>query len=326
MSSAACPEVGVVVVNWNGAPQSRRCLDSIAGDPYAAKRVCLVDNGSTDDSAKSLQRDYPHVDVIPLPKNLGYGGGCNAGIAWAIRSGLDYVLLLNNDTVIDPAAITTLVARASSLRRTNTDAILAPQILYASQPSTVWSAGGSISGPWLDRQHVGMGDDARLHRAPAQVKWASGCSLFCSIDTARRIGPFDERYFMYLEDVEWCLRARRMGVQTWYTPEARLWHDVSLTARQVDARHLRYYFARNYYLLAFQHGGLAGRAWATSRLAITLAKSCLRSLFFASYRRDSLYHSQTRAILDFLRGRFGPAPYPVDNPFPLIAEDRTGIA
>jgi len=314
MQPSAGPSVGVVVVNWNGAAQSRECLASLEGADYANTRVCLVDNGSTDDSALTLGREFPAVEVLSLPVNLGYGGGCNAGFGWAKATGLDYVLLLNNDTVLHPNALRSLVARAEELRAAGKAAVLAPMILYASAPSTVWSAGGSLRWPWLERDHIGMGDDAAKHDEPREVTWASGCALFCSTQVADLIGPFDERYFLYLEDVDWCLRARRKGASIWFVPEALLWHKVSLTTREVDSRDLRYYYARNYYLLAFSHCGPVGRAWASLRLCVTLAKASVRSLAFPSYRRDSLYQSQSRAIVDFLRRRYGKAPYSNEAP------------
>lgn len=314
MQTSAGPLVGVVVINWNGVPQSRKCLESLGAAGYQNVRTCLVDNGSTDDSVLVLQREFPAVTVLSLPVNLGYGGGCNAGIEWAKGAGAAYVLLLNNDTVLDPAALETLVERAETLHAAGTPAVLAPKILYASAPSTVWSAGGVLRWPWLERDHLGMGDQSSTHDAAREVAWASGCALFCSTQVADLIGPFDERYFLYMEDVDWCLRARRKGFPVWFVPQARLWHDVSLTTREVDSRDLRYYYARNYYRLAFRHCGPVGRAWASLRLATTLAKASVRCLFFPSYRRDSLYQSQTRAILDFIRGRSGKAPFSNDLP------------
>ena len=316
MNPAVGPLVGVVVVNWNGIPQSRRCLASLLGSDWQHLRLCLVDNGSTDGSAAALQGEFPSVDVLALPANLGYWAACNAGITWAMGAGLDYVLLLNNDTTIDPAAIRLLADRTAQLQSSGTDAILAPKILYASAPSTVWSAGGLLRRPWLEREHVGMGDEDGLDCTPRQVTWASGCALFFPLAVADAVGPFDERYFLYLEDVDWCLRARQAGVPIWFVPEARLWHDVSLSVRKVDSRATRYYHARNYFMLARSHCGPVGRAWSASRIAVTLAKTAVRSVLFPSYRQDSYYQSQTRAILDFLRGRSGPAPYADQPPSP----------
>lgn len=316
--------VGVVVINWNGLSQTRKCLASLSALDYPHARVCLVDNGSTDESTSALKQEFPAITVLSLPVNLGYGGGCNAGIAWAKDAGLDYVLLLNNDTSLETSTVSTLVDRVTELRNAGSSAILAPMILYASAPSTVWSAGGSLRWPWLERDHLGMGEQASAYQTAGKVPWASGCALFCSTEVADRIGPFDERYFLYLEDVDWCLRARRKGIPVWFVPEAQLWHDVSRTTRQVDSRDLRYYYVRNYYMLVFRHGGPIGRVWASARIAITLLKTCVRSVLSSAHRRDSAYQSQTRAIFDFLRHRFGKAPYSDEHSAIPVTVDATG--
>lgn len=311
-ANAAQPWVGIVVVNWNGASQSRRCLRSLRNVAYPNHRVCLVDNGSTDGGADLVKREFPEVDLVTLPSNRGYAGGCNAGIAWAREAGMRYVLLLNNDATVDTGALQTLVTWGEELRSLESDAILAPKILLAEAPGKVWSAGGSLRWPWLEREHIGIGEEEDRHDTPRRIEWASGCALFFPVAVADIVGPLDERYFLYLEDVDWCLRARRRGIPIWFVPGARLWHDVSRSVGEVDSRHLRYYVSRNYYILAFEHCGLVGRIWAGLRLSLTLLKAGLRVLFFPSYRRDAHYHSQTRALVDFLRRRFGKAPFPED--------------
>ena len=306
---AAPPPVVVVVVNWNGASQTRQCLKSLQNLDYPNVEICLVDNGSTDGSGHQLASEFSEVNVLALESNLGYAGGCNAGIKWAEQSGAEYVWLLNNDTTVDSSSLKSLVTRGEELRSGGATAILAPKILFTAEPNKIWSAGGSLRWPWLERVHVGMGDEDNSFTMPAQLDWASGCSLFFPTSVANDVGPLDERYFLYLEDVDWCLRARRRGTQIWFVPEARIWHNVSQSVKTVDSRDLRYYVNRNYYILAFDHCGPIGRAWAALRLVVTLLKATVRSLLFASYRRDSYYQSQTRALLDFLRGRFGRAPF-----------------
>ncbi len=130
----------------------------------------------------------------------------------------------------------------------------------------------------------------------------------------------DERYFLYLEDADWCLRAAGMGVETWYVPDARIYHDVSTTTNTLDPRIRRYYAYRNHYLLAFTHSSLMGRIWFAAHLVATLAKIAVRSVFFTSYRRDSFYHARTRAIADFLLRRFGKAPF-ADYQKPKVAAE-----
>jgi GT2 family glycosyltransferase len=298
--------VGIVVVNWNGARRTSECVRSLLALDYEPFKVCVVDNGSEDDSAGELRREFPGVDVLELRENRGYGGGCNAGIEWARRTECEYVWLLNNDTTIDGGCLRALTEAA---REHGDGSILAPLILRSDDPRRVWSAGGVVRWPWLEREHIGMGDDEATHQAPRAVDWASGCSLFFSMMVADRVGPFDERYFLYLEDVEWCLRAHKRGVSCWFTPQARLWHDVSESVLQLHSRVLHYYASRNYVLLATTHGGPIGRTWAYGRLLLTLGKAGVRLALFPSYRHDTYYRAQVDGLFDFLRRRFGKAGY-----------------
>ncbi len=307
------PTVGIVVVNWNGADQSRRCLRSLRGLAYTNHKVCLVDNGSTDGGADLLKGEFPEVDLLTLPSNRGYAGGCNAGIAWAREAGMRYVWLLNNDTTVHAESLQALVTWAEELRRLGQQSILAPKILFSDAPSKIWSAGGYLLRPSLKGEHLGIGEHEERFDTPRQLEWASGCALFFSVATADMIGPMDERYFLYLEDVDWCLRARHRGVPIWYVPSARLWHDKSRSVRSLDSRIVRYYSYRNFYLLGFARSGLFGRLWFSLHLAVTFCKVGLRVLLFPSYRRNPYYHARTRALVDLLKRHFGRAPF-ADEP------------
>ena len=317
------PRVGIVVVNWNGAGQTTRCLRALlAMDLADQAAVVVVDNGSADDSVSRLRSEFPSVDVVALPRNLGYGGGCNAGVRYLRERGALYVWLLNNDTVADSGALRALLRAADE---GDAPAILAPKILApaAGGEPRIWSAGGTLRWPWLERGMRCEGAPARACDEPAVVPWASGCSLFAPVEAFERAGLFDERYFMYVEDVDWCLTARARGIPTVFVPDARVWHGVSRSVRTLDPRIMRYYDARNAMLLVFRHGGIAGRIWVALRYAVTVLKIGLRVAVSPKHRRDPYYHAQTRALWDALRGRWGRAPYedaPVDAPVPVSHE------
>lgn len=303
---AGNPLVGIVIINWRGEDKTSRCLDSFSELEYEPYRVCVVDNGSGDGSAERLSVRYPSADVIALADNGGYAAGCNAGIEWATGVDAEYVWLLNNDTTVEAGSLRQMVDWCES--RSDAGSIVAPKII-SSDTGRIWSAGGVIRRPWFKADHIGLGEEQDSHADPGRVEWASGCSLFFSQATADKVGPMDERYFLYLEDADWCLRAARNGIATWYVPDARIRHEISATTNTLDPRIPRYYAYRNYYLLAFAHSSLVGRIGFATHLIATLAKIAFRSAFFASYRRDSYYHARTRAIADFLLRRFGKAPF-----------------
>lgn len=265
-----------------------------------------MDNGSDAGFAAPLASEFPEVEVLSLPDNLGYAGGCNAGIVWARRTGAEYVLLLNDDATIAADALTALATRAAV---EESPVLVAPKIMNSRRDDTIWSAGGYIRRPWLKADHFGEGQPADSHNEPREVEWASGCALFFPLALVDAIGPMDDRYFLYLEDVEWCLRAHARGFRVLYEPTAVVRHEVSAATGQLDTRIKRYYSYRNYYLLAFQHSGVFGRAWFACHFGITFGKVGLRWLTSSYYRNDPWYHARTRAMFDVLRRRWGKAPY-----------------
>ncbi len=296
--------IAVIVVNWNGFEDTQRCIASVLASSYGEVAVYVVDNGSSGDEAGALRRNWPDVSVIRLERNAGYGGAANAGIEAARRNGCWAALVLNNDATISPDALEQLKA---SSRTRGGRAILAPLVERAD--GRVWSAGGKLRWPWVAGEHIGLGAEPSAFVEPVRVSWASGCALFAPMAAFDDIGGFDERYFLYLEDLDWCLRARKRGYEIWYEPSARVTHAVTKTVNAIDPRIARYYAYRNFYIAGFRHAPWAWRAWLAGHLAVSIAKVSARNALFSAYRRDSFYNARTRALFDFVRGRTGMAPY-----------------
>jgi GT2 family glycosyltransferase len=292
--------IGVVVVNWNDAAGSVGALRS-ARASRAVVRV-LVDNASFEDPGPALSREIPDAVLVRRATNGGYAAGCNAGVNAALAAGASVVLVLNNDATLDDGALD----RLADEEEARPGRILAPLIVYADAPATVWSAGGTVHLPMLRNHHIGLGEPVARHRPPAQVAWATGCALFFSAATWRRVGPMDEAFFLYLEDVEWCLRAGKAGIQIWTVPEATVRHAVSRTTGALPPSDVRYYAYRNLYRLAFRHAPLWVKPVVALELVWTLGKTGARWVAFPSYRADTQYHARTRAIRDAVVGRWGP--------------------
>jgi GT2 family glycosyltransferase len=294
--------IAVLVVNWNDEAASIRALRSVP----ATEKVLpvLVDNGSDVDPTEAVRDASVGARIERLKANRGYGAACNHGVAVAEKFGATHVLLMNNDAELEPGALDQLVAAD----RDFPGCLLAPVIVYSDMPDRVWSAGGYLEPPYLQNHHIGLGDSLDAHRLRRRVEWATGCALWFSVETWRRIGPLDEAFFLYLEDVDWCLRAARVGVETWLVPEAIVRHEVSRTTRELSSETLRYYAYRNHFRLAFRHSRGWRRGAVAFEFAWTVAKISLRSLFHSSYRHDSWYHARTLALRDVALGRWGPAP------------------
>jgi GT2 family glycosyltransferase len=299
-------QVGVVIVNWNETDCTLRCLRSLAASADVSLLPVVVDNGSPEDPEPALRAEFPQVTVVRLGRNRGYAAGCNAGAVAVLDRGVDSLLFLNNDTQVEPDALARLVAADDQFP----SAILAPKIVYADAPGRVWSAGGSVERPWMVNVHLGEGDPVERHRGSRRVDWASGCALFVSAATFRRLGPFDESYFMYLEDLDWCLRGGRLGIETRLVADAVVRHEVSASAGRMPRPSVLYYGCRNTYRVAFRHNAGVRRLRMAGSVALTVGRLLLRNAFWPSKRTDPLYRARTRAILDFVRGRGGPLMVP----------------
>jgi GT2 family glycosyltransferase len=293
--------LAVVIVNWNDTAASIRALRSVRStDPVLP---ILVDNHSRDDPTAAVLEACPDAVVDRLAENAGYAAACNHGVRIGAALGADRVLVMNNDAELATDALDRLAAA----HHEHPGCVLAPLIVYADAPNEVWSAGGYLEPPCVRNHHLGLGDTRAAHSSPRPVEWATGCALYFSIATFARVGPFDEAFFLYLEDVDWCLRARRVGVATWMIPDAIVRHDVSRTTGGLPSESIRYYAYRNHFRLAFRHALGWERGAVAAELAWTLAKIGVRTVAFPAFRHDAWYHARTRAIRDFLLGRWGPA-------------------
>jgi GT2 family glycosyltransferase len=234
--------VHIVILTFNNSQDTGECLDSLAGLAYPDFAVTVVDNGSCDGSLERLRRDYPQVTFIRNEENLGFSAGNNVGIRHALQAGADLIWLLNNDTVVHPAALSRLVEAAEAAPRAG---ILGSKVYFYSEPERVHFAGGRVKKSLGRGIHLGMDglDDGR--EGPAvESDFVTGASLAVRAEMIRQVGLLDPGFFLYLEDLDWCLRARRAGWRVLYVPSSRIWHKVNATA--VRRRPLIiYYVCRN---------------------------------------------------------------------------------
>ncbi len=224
------PAVTVVVLNWCGEADTAECLRSLVAATHDALTVLLVDNGSPDGSGERLRRAFPELPFLQTGKNLGYTGGNNRGIAWALARGADHVVILNNDTVVEPECIARLVAVAES---DPTVGAVAPKILVHGAPDRLWYAGGDLALARGTGRHRGEGErDGRDDEAagPTPVSFMTGCCFLITRVALDRVGGFDDGYFAYNEDVDLSYRLLAAGLRIVYEPRARLYHKVPVGA------------------------------------------------------------------------------------------------
>jgi GT2 family glycosyltransferase len=217
------PKVSVITVNWNNFNDSAECLESLRKATYPNFEVILVDNGSAGDDVSLLkQRFGDSIRLIFNEKNSGFAGGCNIGIRDALARGADYVVLLNNDTVVAPDFLEGLVSVAEGDKKVG---VAGGKVFCYELPELIWFAGGIINYRTGRTPIKGSGEaDKGQFDEIAKVDWISGCFMFVSRDVFQSAGLLDERFFFGWEDVDFCVRAARKGFKVLFVPESRIWH------------------------------------------------------------------------------------------------------
>jgi GT2 family glycosyltransferase len=223
---SANPKVAVVVLAWNGKSLTLACLESLEALRYENATVILVDNASTDGTAAEVRKAFgARVAVVENRENLGFSRGNNIGIRKALDEGADFVLLLNNDTVVDPALVGSLVEVIAGSDKIG---IVGPKIYYASPPDKIWFAGGEV---FLSRglsKHIGIREtDTGRYDAIRDVDYVTGCALMARREVFETIGYLDPAFVAYYEDTDFCMRARRAGFRVVYVPAGKVWHKIS---------------------------------------------------------------------------------------------------
>ncbi|BAC91591.1 glycosyltransferase family 2 protein [Gloeobacter violaceus] len=246
MSNDAGDRVFAVLVNWCNDGDTLRAVESLLAQSLLPE-VVVVDNASPNGSEARLREALAgRATVLQSGANLGWAGGCNVAIRYALALGARYVWLFNNDATAHPTALAALVDVAER----HPDAAACGSLIYEQdRPEVVWFAGGAVS-LWRGvTWHIGRGqtDRGQFGGPPRPVAFLTGCSLLVRRAAFERVGLLPEKYFLYFEDVDWCLQARRRGYRLLFVPEARVWHREGSSARGADGlspTHA-YYDARN---------------------------------------------------------------------------------
>lgn len=296
------PEVVAVILNWNRPADTLACLESLRASGATDYEAVVVDNGSGDGSPALIHERWPEAVVIENGRNLGYAGGNNVGLRYALERGARYALLLNDDALVGPGMLKTLLETAE---RDNSIGIVGPTICYADAPDTIWTAGGAIDWRQGRTRMIGLDEQdlGQFGTVPREVDFVSGCVMLLRRKVVEQAGWLDERFFTYYEEVEWCVRARRAGFRILHVPQARAWHRISPQA-QADSPVVHYYMARNR-LLFLRLTGAGRRAWLYTGLeyARTLLAWSLRPRW---RHKGAQRRAMVQAIADACRGRWGP--------------------
>lgn len=241
------PHVFVVIPSWNLKDDLIECVTSLLKSTVHQLRVVVVDSASTDDTAEALDREFGRtVEVILCEENLGFAHAVNKGIHFATGAGADFVLILNNDTIVDAQMIERLVEAMDQYPNVG---IAGPVIYYLEPADRVWRFGDrQLFGPPLSWKV----SPSRLGSAPVKVDYITGCAMLVRKEVLEAIGEFDEDYLMYFEDADFCQRARSAGFEILVIPGAKLWHKVSLSTRKAAPKRI-YHQSRSRVIFLNRH-------------------------------------------------------------------------
>jgi GT2 family glycosyltransferase len=300
--------VTAVVLNYRTSDQTFLAVRSIQSSRDGAD-VIVVDNGSNDGSVERLTAALPDCRILPVDRNLGFSGGCNAGIREALDDGADMVLLVNSDVVLSPRAIGALRQAADS----NPDAgILAPVLLSREEPDRVASAGIRFSAATGRMRHICAGQPlAMLPPAAAhRVDAVSGCVMMVRRTVFESRGVFDEDFFFSFEDIEFCLRARAGGFTVLCVPEAIAYHEGGHSIGRLSPGRV-YYAARNHLRLVEMRSdeGVAPPSGLRTALrgGLVVGMNAAYVLLSGETPRLRGLAALTRGVWHHLNGRYGPA-------------------
>ena len=276
-------KISTVIVNWNGFEDTKDCLHSLSQLKKSADivhTIIVVDNGSSDDSVIKLKELKYEFELVESKHNLGFAGGNNLGIRHAMQEGADYVFVLNNDTEVDTKLIIDLLAVAEE---DDKNGLISPKIYFAKGyefhkerykknelGKVIWYAGGDIdwnnvygSNHGVDEVDDGQFDEAR------ETEFATGAAVLMNTKALKKVGLFNEQYFLYLEDADLSMRMKKKGWKVLYTPKPKVWHKVSQSSG-IGSNLNDYFITRNRLLF--------GMKYAPLRAKIALLRESVRLL------------------------------------------------
>lgn len=275
-------KVAMVILNYKVRDLTLECVESVQRSSYKNLTIYVVDNASSDGIEDRI-KNYPKIKFFQTGSNLGYTGGNNYGIRKALADGADFIFILNPDTTIDPECI----KECLKLMKGENVGVVGPKVLFGDR-KTIWYAGGILDKENVLGTHRGVDEkDSGQYDQNIETDYVSGAAMMVKAKMIDRIGLFDDRYFLYYEDSDLCLRAKRAGFKIMYAYKGVVYHKNAQTTI-LGSPLQDYYMTRNRLLFAFK--------FLPFRTRFALLREVLKKVYIASKRK---------ALLDFLLGDFG---------------------
>ena len=301
------PLVGIVVVNYCSFEELQELTKSFENLSYTNWIAFLIDNNSPDGSGARLpELESDLVRTVLIPENRGFAAGANVGMHLAGSLEPDFIWLLNPDVKVEADSLGALVDAADKFPEAGA---FGSKVLYGGlkedQAVRIWSAGGSLD---IERQTLSMRgfeelDDGSFDDA-CQCDYLPGCSLFLRTALLEDVGYLPEEYFLYFEETEWCLAARRAGYTLQYVPSSRVWHVFRAEKMQEETQ--VYYYNRNSFLFWSRFGAGGTKLRKIISLLFRDLPRIQKALMQApDHHHRQVFKAHRASVIDFLLGRFG---------------------
>jgi len=294
------PKVSIIILNWNGLKDTTECLESLKKITYPNYEVIVVDNGSEGNDADILEKKYKdYIKLIRNKENLGFAGGNNIALRYALKREFPLMLLLNNDTVVEPLFLTLLV-KTLELHR-NWIAV-GPKILYKEDPKRIWYAGAALRVWRANCVHIGINQmDGNRWKGMHPTEFVSGCCFLARRQLFEAVGLLDEDFFFGDEDWACSCVLRAKGLKLGVNLNAKIFHKLGGSLERGNPIYA-YYYNKNRLLILRKYGSLTEKFLGYSFYAISRLPKFSRLLGKGDLR---LIRSELKAIHDFLLGRYG---------------------
>ncbi len=276
-------QIAIILVDYNGEKDTRECLLSLKEirSTSFAFSVVVVDNGSKEILTIPPEKMPKETAIVRSDANLGFTNGNNLGITYALEhSSPDYIVLLNNDTTVDAHFLEEMLKCAQKNEHVG---MVTPKIFFSAgreyhkesykeeeRGKVLWYAGGSIDWRNLDAFHRGVDEvDRGQFDTQTESDFATGCCVLIPRPVLEKIGRFNQKYFLYLEDVDLSMRVREIGERVLFCPTAKVWHKNAGSSGGAGSVLHQYYQTRNRLFFFFTYGQLRTR-WVTIKYGLKL--------------------------------------------------------
>ncbi len=288
-TSNAFPPISIVVVNYNGRPFLKKCLTSLMNSNYPVDlEIILVDNGSDDDSANFVKKFFPSVKLEESKVNLGYAGGCNRGAKLAT---FDYIVFMNSDIEVSEKWLEPLVKKCSD----PDVAVCGGKILLNNTRNRIYSTGGVVNIFSIPIDRGLQEEDKGQYDALEDMAYVSGAAMMVDRSVFEKLGGFDEDFFAFCEEVDFCFRSRLSGFRVVYVPSSTIFHVFGGTFGKPSASRSFYGF-RNMFITLFKVFELRNLIWM---LPINLTFRLFESVILTSLGRGNYLFSFKESISSF---------------------------